>query len=41
MSHSSMLKSRRKKQATRKQLHRARKQARRDYFAGKVSKSAP
>ena len=30
MSHSSMLKNRRKKQAIRKQLHRAQKQARRE-----------
>lgn len=41
MSHSSMLKSRRKKQATKKQLHRARKQARRDYYASMASKSTP
>ena len=39
MSHSSMLKNRRKKQATKKQLHREQKQARRDYHASKVTKS--
>ncbi len=41
MSHSSMLKNRRKKQATKKQLRRAEKRARRDYFAGKVARSTP
>lgn len=41
MSHSSMLKSRRKKQTTKKQLHQAQKQARRDRFAGKATKSTP
>ena len=41
MSHSSMLKSRRQKQATKKQLVRVEKRARRDYFAGKVAASVP
>ena len=38
MSHSSMLKNRRKKQATKKQLRRAQKLARRERFAGKVAR---
>ncbi len=37
MSHASMLKARRKKQATKKQLCQVRKQARRDRSAGKVA----
>ena len=41
MSHASMLKARRKKQATKKQLRRVRKQARRDHFAGKAAGSTP
>ena len=41
MSHSSMLKNRRKKQATKKRLHRAQKRARRDHFAAKAGTSAP
>ncbi len=35
MSHSSMLKSRRRKQTARKQAHRAAKRARREFFAAK------
>ena len=38
MSHSSMLKNRRKKQATKKQLRRAEKWKRDDYFASKVAR---
>ena len=37
MSHSSMLKRRREKQAMKKQLRRERKLARRDHYASKVS----
>lgn len=37
MSHSSMLKNRRKKQAIKKQLHRVQKQARRERHTGKLS----
>jgi hypothetical protein len=41
MSHSSMLKNRRKKQATKKQLRLAKKRTRRANVAGKLARSTP